>query len=520
MRLILSALILLHSLAALAAPAPLLTPSQQLEDLHQLVTFIRDDYGPLRQKQERLGLDLDALVKEYEGKIQQEMPADAFAYLLRQFVGRFHDSHFIAPVPSSEGAKLGFTADIVEGKILLDTIDRKLLPESRFPFQRGDEIISFGGRPVGQEIQEYSSYFSMANAESKRRVAVFFLALREGKRGPVPGGSVELELRHGRSTEVEMVSLPWVKTAPPTASAELGKRAGLGDWCAETSRIALPPGAEAVAGVPFTAFTFPTANGRVGFLRIPHYFPVDALGKEAGQLRFSQYESVVKKFEAETIGLVIDQDFNCGGSILFANKMMSLFARAPFTPASFSFRASKGQIEGLARHLAKFSPATEGYSEFRDVVEEIKKSYAAGEFATRPLPVRGVMEMDVPMAGGNTVLPNAVTYTKPVVLLINEMSASGGDLFPSLMQDLGRAVLFGNHTMGAGGHLWDDPHLELKHSRMGVNLTRSLFYRLNGALIENEGVSPEMRYEVTKQDFLHGFQDYLQAATQEVLRQL
>ncbi len=85
-------------------------------------------------------------------------------------------------------------------------------------------------------------------------------------------------------------------------------------------------------------------------------------------------------------------------------------------------------------------------------------------------------------------------------------------MFPALMQDNHRAVLMGHTTMGAGGHLWDDPQLVLKNSGMNVDLTRSLIYRADGSLIENSGVTPEVPYDVTEEDFMTGFQPYLNQA--------
>lgn len=501
-----------------------LTETQKRADLYELKAIIEADYGPLKLKQERFGIDLESLTKIYEEKIGSGARAEAFPYLLMQFIADFHDSHFNGRVSSEDESHLGFTTDLVEEKVVIEHINRTELPLESFPFTRGDEIVEFDHAPVEQIIANLQSYNGMGNETAAKKLAVYFLPQRKARVVPIPSGRAVLGIRKRGSDTLSEVSLPWIsgeKSSPLPRKNEIRRPIGLGDWCSETSRIALPQEAERVKDVPFTAFTFPTSKGLVGFLRIPHYYPVDATtGKEVAALRFSQYERVIRKFEAETIGLIIDQENNCGGSILYANKMLSLFLRDSFTPASFEFRASQTQIEGLSRHLAKFPSTTSGYKQFSDIIEEVRKARLMGQYSTPRIPVHGVMEVEIDLPGEDRIQPNPTGYTKPIVLLINEMSGSGGDLFPAMMRDLGRAHLFGNHTMGAGGHTWDDPHIELRNSKLAVNLTRSLFYRPNGDPIENAGIPPHTRYEITMEDFLGGYEGYLLSATEALLRQL
>src|SRR5262249_50067569 len=50
---------------------------------------------------------------------------------------------------------------------------------------------------------------------------------------------------------------------------------------------------------------------------------------------------------------------------------------------------------------------------------------------------------------------NVIAYSKPMMVLVDEMSASGGDYFPATIQDNARGPLFGFRTMGAGGNVED-----------------------------------------------------------------
>lgn len=520
MRTFLSVAIYLIPILTWATP----TLEQQIEDLHQLKTIVAEDYGPLQMKRQLFGLDLENLTKSYEMKLASARPDEDFRYTLKQFVAEFRDSHFTAKVLSENSASLGFTVELVQGKVLIEEVDRTVLNETSFPFSRGDEVVSFDGQPVAKMIAQLQTFNGMGSEETARRLAVYSLPNREAKLLPVPTGSALVGVRKHDSGVVVEVSLPWKGKTPAPAlritkeKAEFKGPIGKGYWCSEKSRIAPPAGAEIIGDVPFTAFIFPSEKGPVGFIRIPHYYPVDqATGKEVAALRFQQYEKVIQRFETETIGLIIDQDYNCGGSILFVNKMLSLFLPNAFTPAEFEFRTSQGQIDGLSRHLAKFSQGTDGYGKFSDLIDGIKTAKAQGLFLSPKIPVWGVMEVDLKLPGVDRVEPNPILYTKPIVLLVNEMSGSGGDLFPAMMKDLGRAHLLGHHTMGAGGHAWDDPPLELKHSKIKLSVTRSLIYRPNGALIENAGIEPDTAYEISMDDFMNGYSSYLGDATQRLL---
>ena len=91
-------------------------------------------------------------------------------------------------------------------------------------------------------------------------------------------------------------------------------------------------------------------------------------------------------------------------------------------------------------------------------------------------------------------------------MLVDEMSGSGGDAFPSLLQGYGRAKLLGTRTMGAGGHVEVQPALYF--SQLGTRMTKSLFYRPDGVPVENNGAVPDIAYAITRDDFMYGYRDY------------
>jgi hypothetical protein len=106
-------------------------------------------------------------------------------------------------------------------------------------------------------------------------------------------------------------------------------------------------------------------------------------------------------------------------------------------------------------------------------------------------------------------------YTKPILMLINELCTSGGDFMPAILQDNRRAVLFGAQTAGAGGvvSFFEFPN---KHGIRGCTYTTSIAERSNSQMIENLGVSPDIVYEVTADDLQNDYRGYIKAVNEAV----
>ncbi|MBK7963613.1 MAG: hypothetical protein IPK04_21910 [Bdellovibrionales bacterium] len=263
---------------------------------------------------------------------------------------------------------------------------------------------------------------------------------------------------------------------------------------------------------PFVAYYYATPQGNVGYLRIPHYSPERDSEKgdseESGQAeetRFRQYEYAVSELEKNTVGLVIDQDHNCGGSVDYLHRIVSLFMQQEFIPTQFQFLANKQEYLELASWAAGTPENTIARQQLETVRDLVKNSWLQGKFMTPLTSIDGVKVFQ----------PNNITYTKPIVVLIDEMSGSGGDAFPALMKGLGRAKLLGTRTMGLGGHVTAQP--ALFYSQIKAYMTKSLFYRPDGVAVENNGAVPDYPYEITRDDFVYGYHGYRQFYTQKLL---
>lgn len=497
-----------------------LTETQKLADFHQLIGLIDAQYGPKQYKQDQLGIDLRTLASQYEEKVKQTKTNGEFYYLMVKFVAEFKDGHFGVIVPSEKVASLGFTTDYIGGKVLIDEVDAKALPN--FAFQRGDEIVTFNKLPVETELGNLKPFVSNGNDLTITRIAAISLSNRRAARMPAPSGSIELGIRHGTSDIIDTVTLEWKQKGDsldeqdgflPQSAGKLSFRTDYGQIsisdimadlenknlksfrCSGETRIAIPKDATVLTMEPFVSYYHPTEKGNVGYLRIPHYHWENG-GKSINAQVFAQYTYVVDQLEKNTVGLIIDQDHNCGGSVELVEQMASMFIPKTYPGLEFQLLASKTEYLQFKSWLNEVPENTFERAGTKEALDLILASWKKGEYLTPKSTLHG----SIP------VRPYQYQYTKPIVLLTDEMSGSGGDAFPGLMQGHKRAKVIGNRTMGLGGHVEEIP--PLYNSGLSLRMTKSLFYRPDGVAVENNGVQPDVKYIPTRDDFMYEFKSY------------
>ena len=537
-KLIAALLLVASSNIAMALP---ISMEERLSDFDQLNASIKSSYGPLQYKITEQGLNFEKLQKDYRLLVLLTKSNADFYYLVRKYISEFHDGHFFAIVPSERMAFFPATAELVEGKVLIDQVS-PMLPPGLFPFQKGDEIVQMNGRPIDEVINELASYLGNGSDLTEKRKAAWMLFSRVGAFVPVPNGSFSLTVVSQKNPEPQSVNMQWmvvgdlidetdslkvetVLSEIPQLQAKpidymqlsdrdtyemmLGKERLESSYkCSGQTRINIPTDAEMISEKPFVSYIHDTPKGKVGYLRLPHYAPKGNDPRIAIEQFFSQYEYVVREMEDKTVGLVIDQDHNCGGYVALVERMLSLFVDEPVKPMQFQLLASKAEYLTYRSWLRFFDTFTIMKEELTNVENLLKKAWQDG----------APMTEKTSLLGNKKVYPNRIRYTKPIVMTIDEMSGSGGDAFPAMMKGYNRAKLVGTRTAGMGGHVGRMPALNF--SQINVQVTKSLFYRPDGVAVENNGATPNYPYTHTVQDFVGGYQDYQKFYLEKLLQEI
>jgi len=103
------------------------------------------------------------------------------------------------------------------------------------------------------------------------------------------------------------------------------------------------------------------------------------------------------------------------------------------------------------------------------------------------------------------VEPNGVTIDLPMVVLVDNYSASGSEVLSGALQDYGRATIAGTKTYGKGSVNILRP---LKDGS-GLYVTTARWLTPNGRLIEGEGLYPDYELELVGEDAIQWAIDYL-----------
>jgi C-terminal processing protease CtpA/Prc len=255
---------------------------------------------------------------------------------------------------------------------------------------------------------------------------------------------------------------------------------------------------------PFYSGVFGAGGHTFGFIRIPSYSPVNTMTALAA------FQNEIAFFQANTEALVVDETRNPGGSVAYLNAIVSYLMPTKWRSIPFELRANSYWVDQVSSALvsAVAQGAPKSYTDLlQGIKDEILAANSAMRGRTKPIPLDDVtIDRDPAMDSKG----NMIAYTKPLLVLVDEMSASGGDAFAATIQDNARGPLLGWRTMGAGGAVegWEAGTYSL-----GVaTVTDSLMNRKNNIVtpeyppapyVENIGVRPDIVVDYMTADNLN-----------------
>ncbi|HEY4831538.1 MAG TPA: protease-like activity factor CPAF [Waddliaceae bacterium] len=262
---------------------------------------------------------------------------------------------------------------------------------------------------------------------------------------------------------------------------------------------------------PFHAYIFLSSEGKkIGYIRIPNYLAI----------AMDDFLEIINLFEEETDALVVDQVNNPGGNLLYMYGLAAVLADKPLlvpqhrmtlTQEELFFaittleeferiQTDEEAIDLLGKDLAGYPVNYQTAKSILSYLKFIIQEWNEGRAFTYPGFIYGIDYIH-PHSRGH--------YTKPILLLINQLDFSCADFLPAIMQDNKRATLFGTRTAGAGGYVLTHHHPNL-FAIQGYSFTGSIAERINLDPIENLGVTPDIVVELTERDLQEGYSDYLQ----------
>lgn len=188
----------------------------------------------------------------------------------------------------------------------------------------------------------------------------------------------------------------------------------------------------------------PSEDGiqHIGVIKLPAFY-MDFAAADAGKKDYRSttrdVRQLISQFQKEGIdGLVVDLRGNGGGSLREATELTGLFVPS-------------GPVVQVRRHDGAV-----------EVIQERNRE---------------------------------VAYTGPLVVLVDQFSASASEIFAAAIQDYGRGVVVGQKTFGKGTvQTLIDLDRGLRKQDVGgrLKLTIAKFYRVNGHSTQRRGVVPDI----------------------------
>jgi ligand-binding SRPBCC domain-containing protein len=261
---------------------------------------------------------------------------------------------------------------------------------------------------------------------------------------------------------------------------------------------------------------------QIGILRIPDYAPF-GMAPEMHWLN-----EVMKQLENATDALIIDQLSNPGGYVFQFAEIAGLFAHEkPIDLGTFEARLSETFFAAYEQapvpdfdHEKFVHDQRLNFAHLtlhRRAMEALRKRFDAGERWSGPLAFGASQTFFLPGQSGQVFARNGAAYSKPVLVLNDERSGSGGDFLPAALQANGRALIFGDTSLGLGGPVYRGQS-SMPGSEMSMRCTYGMCYRADGLPIENVGVVPDVLRPLTEYDLRGRFSSYAKDALKLAVR--
>lgn len=520
---------------------------QMISDLESIGNVFKVHYAPVLWKKEHKQWDLHHQVELLKNNINRNnnLTVKDYHKTVRNFFRSMHDYHCSVRFHSTEFAALPFQVVGAEDRYFItDVLGTGI--SKKAPLSPGDEILTFNGRPIHEVILDLQrEEFGTDHPGTDRSLSTVFLTRRFASSGSsIPQGPVEITVRPIGGRRVKSVHMNWYHrpekiTHYEKANVEFER----GDWdrmmvtplymdrkdpfVASKHDLGhkegfLPPLGKALwshdSKGSFRAYVFESKGKKVGYVRIPHY-----VGDEE---EVDEFAAIIRYFEKNTDALVIDQLNNPGGSVFYLYALASMLTQSKLETPKHLLTITPREVEFAVNNIPSLESITtdeearkamgDTISGYPVTLETARYLHRFCLFIAEEWNARRTLTKPTFLYGVDQINPYPNTqYTKPILMLINEMDFSGGDFMPAILQDNKRAVLMGVKTAGAGGFVAKSSF----PNRFGIDYfyyTASIALRVDQNPIENLGVTPEIHYALKPEDLQGEYHSFVK----EILKNL
>jgi hypothetical protein len=350
------------------------------------------------------------------------------------------------------------------------------------PLRRGDTLVSWNGRPMGEVLRWFMPYQLGANDEARAAKAVQTLTVRPLALLPPPEGDVEL-MTAGPNGQQQPIRLEW-RVADQR--------------CLEQELAAGGPPADdfEVSPAGFMARGIRAGSRKIGWIKIPSL-------RTPPEQFVPAFAKALERSPRE--GLVLDLRGCEEGFIQTGERLLQLFTDKPIETERFQFRVTE-----WIRHLVRTCPALGGWRESIEKAADLGHTFSIGQ----------------PLTKADYVNAFGRGYRGAVVILVDALTYSTAEMFAAGMQDheLGLVLGVAGRTGGGGASPWSQ---DLVYRLSGD----ALFQRTPGSasiqmavqrclrvgrnsdrLLEGAGVVPDVIHNLTRRDVLDADADIAEHA--------
>ena len=528
-----------------------LTVEQKLADFQTVVALYAKQYAPYEWKLETEKFDLYD-VAPWVDRIRKTADDLDYLQVLSEYVAGLNDIHSSYVAKSTFVADLRIYTDVYDGKVLIEQIDRSYLPVSRFPFEVGDEVVLFDGRPVMEVVREIARGVKFANERSTLRYATDLLVYRDQSQLPLAsrlGETATIVVRKMDGTESSH-TIRWDKSGFPVtklgpvpnvrfAAAVRPSEDDIEDQPLEMNagrrlrarlqQNVVPGAARHLAGfgarapifrLPanfvqrlgrnradyFYSGTYVADGKRIGYIRISDFQPTDF---SLLLLPLRQWATEIAFLKANTDGLVVDVMRNPGGYGCYGADLMGYLTTKRYFTFGNEIRSTLDWVQAF--YESAQLTVGDGLEPWEVIMlgnayKDVLTAFGENRGRTGPVALCGASLEADPVVDR---FFQPVGYDKPVLMLVDEFTTSAGDIFASMAQDNGIATLYGYRTAGAGGATTENVagFYSEGSARTTISLlTRAKAYTAPGyptsIYMENIGIHPEMPADYMTRDNL------------------